>query len=206
MSKNQMDKTVVQKVQIFNKRVPISLEREQNGFPKKFRKERYRNDPQKALSEIYDYLDRYYAFSKGLVACSKGCSYCCHIPVSLYQLEADYIEQHTGIKAVKDVKGSSVFSGEWVDQTKPCPFLQATQCSIYPYRPLSCRTHVSFESSNEKCRFGSKSTIQMINRDSSFPGVMQAFRELSANYNPIPADIRDYFGVSNIPGIVLLRH
>jgi hypothetical protein len=186
-------RTPAQNVQAFNKRVPVALEREQQSLAKKLRKDRYRNDPHKALAEIYDYLDRYYAYSDGLVACKKGCSYCCHMPVVVSQVEAEYIAKQTGIKAATIQPKNPEDIVEWVDRDKPCPFLRNDMCSIYAFRPMNCRTHVSFENSNEKCHFDSKSKIAMTDRDSSFPGVMQAFRGLLLKCGPVSGDIRDYF-------------
>lgn len=77
----------------FNKRLPVKLDREQNDLAKKLRKPR-NNDPFQSLETLYDYLSRFFSHANGLVACSKGCSYCCHSEIGLSQIEADYIRPY----------------------------------------------------------------------------------------------------------------
>lgn len=191
-------RTSVQKnVQLFNRRIPVAIERDQKGLPKTLRKERYREEPFKALETIFDYLDRIFSYSEGLVACKKGCSFCCHMQVILTQVEADYIANKTGVPAKKLLQPPRTVADGWVDATKPCPFLKSHQCTIYPFRPVNCRTYVNFEETNEKCQFGSTSKIFMLDRDGSFPGAMQAYGELAARHGGYNGDIRDFFDSSS---------
>lgn len=43
------------------------------------------------LEAVYGYLDRYAEFVSSFSVCSKGCSHCCSIDVSVSRLEAEYI-------------------------------------------------------------------------------------------------------------------
>lgn len=91
----------------------------------------------------------------GTIHCGKGCSGCCSLVVNCTFPEAAVVaaalsgpqadrlrEQVARIKATADRSNDLK---EWLSsyrqQAGPCPFLdQAGSCSIYPVRPLSCRT------------------------------------------------------------------
>jgi hypothetical protein len=95
-------------------------------------------------------------------ACRRGCSHCCHIPVSITSAEARVIGAATG-KAVAapagltcgDLDLSKVRPWE-VQQRRfigqPCPFLSGSECSIYDSRPFACRVHVSLDDDAFLCR------------------------------------------------------
>lgn len=185
-------------VQAFDRRIPASLEREQVGIAKTLRKERYQKEPFKALETLYDLLDRVYAYADGLIACKKGCSYCCHMQVIVTQVEADFIATRSGVAAKRLSTPGNPNAESWISSSKPCPFLRAKQCSIYSYRPVNCRTHVSFEQDAKKCGFDSTSKISMIDRNASLPGAMQAYKEIALRHGGYSADIRDFFGNSSV--------
>ncbi len=189
---------VQKSVQTFNRRIPASLKREQLGIAKTLRKERFQKEPFKALAALYDLLDRIYSHTDGLIACKKGCSYCCHMQVIVTQVEADYIAAQSGVTAKRLATPGNPDSESWINSSKPCPFLRANQCSIYLYRPVNCRTHVSFEQDAQKCGFDSTSNISMIDREASLPGAMQAYREIALRYGGHSADIRDFFEKSSV--------
>ncbi len=83
------------------------------------------------------------------VKCKKGCSNCCHIPVDITRDEAILIHeycQHEEIKINTDkLKRQSKYDlTNWFEQPKedwPCVFLNlfTKSCTIYEYRPVSCR-------------------------------------------------------------------
>lgn len=187
---------VKKNLRTFNSRIPANLEREQVGLAKTLRKGRFQKEPFKALEVLYGLLDRFYSYSTGLVACKKGCSYCCHMQIRLSQIEADFISSKIGISAKKLRASTEIDPSSWVNPSNPCPFLRANECSIYSCRPMTCRTHVSLEETAEKCGFGSKAIISMVNRDTSLPGAMQAYKEMTIRYGGHNADIRDFFGGS----------
>lgn len=178
-----------------NKRIPKKLEAKQNDFAKKFRKPK--SDPFKSLVELYVYFDDVAAYTKGLTACKKGCSHCCHMEVGLHQIEADYIGIMTGFKPAKPPERFGNKNQGWIDPARPCPFLKENVCSIYEFRPMVCRTHMSFEETDELCRHDNPNKdrkIPQINRDTSYPGAMKAYAELMHRYGGGIADLRDFFG------------
>lgn len=181
-------------VEKFNRRLPEKLDAEQHKLAKKLRKPR-NDDLFESLRQIYGYLDRVYAFTKGLIACKKGCSFCCHIQVQITQVEANYIAAHAGVEARQSPKNDLIppAKGSWVDPRRPCPFLKNDECSIYEYRPLACRVHVNFEATNEVCRFGAGEVpMDLIDKETSFPAIMTTLRHLNAGQRI--ADIREFFG------------
>lgn len=185
-------------IQKFNKRLPPKLDREQEGLAKMFRKPR-NNDPFNILTTIYDYLERYFSYSEGLVACKKGCAYCCHIQIVLSQCEADFIASHTGLVISKIQPPVIPNSDGWVDPSKPCPFLKDNTCSIYTCRPMACRTHYNFAPTNEPCQFESKDKgMALINKETTFPGIIKAYGELLDHHGGRVGDIRDFFGHTSL--------
>ena len=80
------------------------------------------------------------------ISCGKGCSHCCHISVAVDGKEADLIyEMADGWDEdeVAHMRRQAEFTWEeWM--TKPieqrrCIFLKNNTCSIYEFRPASCR-------------------------------------------------------------------
>lgn len=71
--------------------------------------------------------------------CTRGCSHCCNISVGVTAVEARYIEAKTGHKANYNQKTEQNFFNV------PCVFLKQGECSIYPYRPITCRVFTSLE-------------------------------------------------------------
>lgn len=88
------------------------------------------------------------AETKKLSQCQKGCSRCCYVDLSVFQLEADNIkswflslsdEQKFNLreKWLSPLRKTINFHGEEVSS---CPFLHHEACTIYEVRPLICRT------------------------------------------------------------------
>lgn len=77
-----------------------------------------------------------------------GCAHCCHVPVQVTAMEADYIQKKAGIEAA-NLLAVSFFTPD----NSPCPFLKKSMCSIYEYRPLNCRVFASMDSV-EHCKTG----------------------------------------------------
>lgn len=101
--------------------------------------------------------------------CSKGCAYCCKVPVDVSALEAHYIEHMTGFKIVKH---NHVRTDKLEAETY-CPFLdhETATCSIHPFRPIACRTFHAFD--DHKYCVGNDQTHAIS----------------SANSNPITAEL-----------------
>lgn len=198
MSDKKPSQVAEQLMRRWNSRIPKTLDAEDAILPKKLRKPRYAEF--EALQEIYKLLDRFYAFCSGLTPCQKGCSYCCHSEIAVSKVEADYIASVTGVQLAMPTRFLLRRSVNYCDPAKPCPFLAADGgCSIYPCRPMLCRTHVSFETDNAKCKFDSpEETVFFVDRAKSFPGAMRAYLDLVERHYPGGgfADIREYFGTT----------
>lgn len=144
---------------------------------------------------IYSATDFYYKkVIEPDAVCSKGCGWCCRVPVTVSALEAKYIEIKTGIIA-NDLDPRKDHRRK-PDKTK-CPFLKNEMCSIYDHRPFNCRVFASMDSP-EFCVDGSTSH-QIVNWQSN--GGLTAFREcLDMNSCEIAwpaqashADVREWF-------------
>jgi Fe-S-cluster containining protein len=188
----------------FNARVGKKLEQEQFSLAKKLRKPRNVSEPFKVLEAIYEYTERVFQHKVGLVACRKGCSYCCHTQVAISKLEADYISNKTAVpvQPLPPTATQDLLAGSWgTDRSKPCPFLLNSECSIYEYRPLACRFHVNFEPTNEICTFEAEDKIEglLIDRKTSFPALDRTFFDVSNAWAAgVYADIRQFFGDRNL--------
>jgi Fe-S-cluster containining protein len=97
-------------------------------------------------------LDR----SNARTACSKGCSYCCHMRVVATAPEvlriAVFVEQTFSVEeraaltrrvAATDEQARGMSDEAWGKARLPCPLLVAGECSVYPVRPLDCRAYNS---------------------------------------------------------------
>lgn len=72
--------------------------------------------------------------------CTRGCSHCCHVAVSLTALEANYIQARTGYRV------ESLEKREYDEASRaPCSFLKNGECAIYEHRPIACRIFLSFD-------------------------------------------------------------
>jgi hypothetical protein len=92
----------------------------------------------------------------GGTACSKGCSYCCHMRVvvtapevlriAAFVGEALSVEVRAALArrvAATDDHARGISDEEWGGARLPCPLLVAGECSVYPVRPLDCRAYNS---------------------------------------------------------------
>ena len=80
--------------------------------------------------------------------CQKGCSRCCYVDLSVFQVESKNIEHWFGSLATEKQNAirekwqtplnfTQTFSGV---ETQSCVFLHEEACTIYEARPLICRT------------------------------------------------------------------
>jgi len=79
------------------------------------------------------------------VACTKGCFHCCinhEIPITEIELAGIswFVSEKLTGNERKTVKKQLLKYGK----SGPCPFLTETVCSIYPVRPLACRSFFMF--------------------------------------------------------------
>jgi len=77
------------------------------------------------------------------IACRKGCGICCELQ-SVNQIEAyairSYIVNNKNFLNDVCINDDVVDTGD-TDNTDSCPFLRQQSCTIYPARPIICRTH-----------------------------------------------------------------
>lgn len=151
------------------------------------------------IMRIYVVADQLSEIRKPHVACKKGCSHCCHMTVRLTSTEAQRLGEVIGRAPARltpeaRARPADAFAGV------ACPFLVDDVCSIYENRPLSCRTHASFDENNSNCHPDVMNTVQV--QLIRFSGLDSALMEVSADRGEITiGDIRDFFPVEvNIGG------
>lgn len=124
-------------------------------------------DPATAAEDILGLLDAASAAMKTFLphpptlACGRGCSACCHLPVAVPPGVAELIARHlrqrrplAEIEALKvqlqaDVEAEAAHT-EPLQRRRPCPLLGPDgSCSVYPVRPIACRAFTS--SSAQRC-------------------------------------------------------
>jgi len=89
-------------------------------------------------------------------ACTKGCSYCCHMRAVVTAPEvlriAAFIERTFSVEERKalarrvaaiDQRSHGMSDEAWGEARLPCPLLVANECSVYSVRPLDCRAYNS---------------------------------------------------------------
>ncbi len=87
------------------------------------------------------------------VACAKGCAHCCNCWVSVIAPEVIHVVKSLGprqaaaeaavLQVLQQSRGKDF--EERGRMVTPCPLLQDKLCSVYPNRPLNCRTGSSFD-------------------------------------------------------------
>ncbi|RUR71063.1 hypothetical protein EJP67_28815 [Variovorax guangxiensis] len=109
------------------------------------------------------------AWSKPLqtvAACRKGCDHCCHIPLTVTQVEAELIGKAIGRRPTPPATSVHLLelgdhAQDWkTAQTQlqasapagPCPFLVDHQCGIYEVRPLACRVLLNLDDDELLCQ------------------------------------------------------
>ena len=110
-------------------------------------------DVEKLHSLYQSITDEAIRDSPDKVACKMGCFYCCYLTVDVMPGEMSYIldryKQQYGDERYKELCERSeeryahtkgLNTEERQKLRKPCPFLQGTLCTIYDYRPISCRS------------------------------------------------------------------
>lgn len=150
--------------------------------------------PMVKLARIRKSVETLFAYAEGRVACKVGCAYCCHQAVDISRLEAEYIGEKTGVNPAKlgvvVPRDPLTFS-----ELTPCTFLKKGVCSIYEYRPLICRIHVSLDVDDYWCRFENWHKAGGGVPKPTFHSIFNAYAELNQKSGSVVADIRDYFPV-----------
>lgn len=99
------------------------------------------------IDRVYSLADEFMNLTGPYTVCQKGCSACCNMTVTVSAMEAGYIAEKAGMtlnpfdSIIANKDPIETFDGE------PCPFLNQDKkcCSIYEYRPLSCRMFAAFD-------------------------------------------------------------
>ena len=97
------------------------------------------------LEEFDGKLSRYFERDAAAIKCQKGCSLCCEngdYPLS--HLEMEYLMKgfcRLNQRLHDKVRDNIKTLLEHPQKTYSCPFLIDGECSVYAYRPLTCRIH-----------------------------------------------------------------
>ena len=103
------------------------------------------------------------AADAGTLACSAGCSWCCHFTVDVRPIEVlailQFVERHFSVSDSAALRtrletNRQVLHGldeeQRMQHNVTCAFLQDGRCSIYPVRPQTCRNYHATDA--EGCR------------------------------------------------------
>lgn len=137
-SSQMKSKATVEKIE---RLMPVTLKIKEEQFASTYLK--HKGNSFSKLQHLYEFMDEIYGFVGNFVPCKKGCTHCCRIPVSISELEAEYIAKFTKNKRTKAILPAETNS--------PCPFLQKGACSIYTARPFVCRQHVMLDDTSRWC-------------------------------------------------------
>jgi len=132
-------KATVEKIE---RLMPIVLKDQEEQFAKTYTK--HKGNAFSKLQYLYDFMDDIYGFVGKFIPCKKGCIHCCHIPVSISELEVDFMTKLTNTKRSKT-------NSRVTDTDSPCPFLKNGACAIYKARPFVCRQHVMLDETSRWC-------------------------------------------------------
>lgn len=132
-------------------------------------------------------------YTKGNVACQRGCTACCHIAVGVLEPEARAIGERIGVKPA-NVRGRKNFKGFDFGPHNPCTFLKDGECSIYENRPLACRVHFSLDADAMLCDVstGQPWPVPYLN---TLQWQTAMLRVMEATQDDVPklGDIREFF-------------
>lgn len=127
-------------------------------------------------------------------ACRRGCSYCCYQSVIISDWEAARIARFTGRAAAvmpAPTPGMDLRPTQKRFAGVPCVFLKRGECSIYPVRPLACRTHFSMEADPAPCDTGRAMGARV--RLFNFRALTFVHGVLFLNGGCSFADVREFF-------------
>ena len=126
----------------------------------------------------------------GISPCKESCPHCCHMPTLMTQEEADVIGAEIGRPAKQLLRYSH--QGNMAYYRVPCPFLKDGRCSIYRYRPIVCRLHVSIDKDDLLCN--TVSDAKQPQWDSEMFHLAEA-KAFSGGMTRMPrlGDIREFF-------------
>lgn len=167
-------------------RLPSKLQKDEDRIAAQLR--RHKENAFTKLSVVHDMLNAFRDVMKPFTACKSGCDACCHYNVSLFPIEARYIEHVTGHKQRPDPLPAQNFHGQ------PCPFLKEGRCGIYNARPVSCRVDVAFTTTACWCSPARSSVGEFQLMD--LTGIREALMNIATASGGVGhTDIRQVFNV-----------
>ena len=144
------------------------------------------------LKEVLNTADQIFDQAGKFAACARGCGHCCHVSVPITQFEARYMGDNLGIAPIELKKTIKHELSEYGSHT-PCPFLKQGECSIYEFRPLTCRMHMNFDVDNYWCLHENWQKPEAEIPRPTIQPLIDAYHMTIANVAPIMGDIRDFF-------------
>jgi Fe-S-cluster containining protein len=167
--------------------IPVHLEKMESLLPEKLKSSKI--SPVKKLARLYEAMDIMAEYFDGFTACSSGCSNCCHYPVTVSSIEADFIKKNEKIRFNKNPPENTPSKYKGV----PCVFLKGGRCSIYKSRPFACRNMVSMAKTDKICdvRYAFDNNLPML-AQLGFKKSYDMIRIESGDIHA-PFDIRDLF-------------
>lgn len=127
--------------------------------------------------------------------CRQGCADCCHMMVTMAELEAQSIAAAVGRPVTGKGRPAQEAALDKPNLARryfgvPCPFLKEGDCSIHEHRPIACRLHFSMADTPFFCRTDLKPD------ESAVPNVQmgafwQAYALVTRQFPQ--GDIRDFF-------------
>jgi Fe-S-cluster containining protein len=185
------------KLDEFFKSVPPELKKHVVTLPKRIKEISAR--PVIRLKEVLSTADQIFDHAGKFAACERGCGHCCHVSVPITQFEAIYMGENIGILPIKQKQTVKHELNEYGSHT-PCPFLNQGECSIYEFRPLTCRMHMNFDMDNYWCLHENWNKPEAEIPRPTIQPIIDAYHTLISNVEPIMADIRDFFPHGKRPG------
>lgn len=129
-------------------------------YSRQFKLSRVFKGPLKSVAETNKLIDQLVAEAepedRQEFKCRKGCSFCCHMNVTISKDEADNIGAYCKKNNIpinkKHLKRQLLVNEEELNFSpfSACVFLENNQCKIYEARPYACRNHHVY-SEPEKC-------------------------------------------------------
>jgi Fe-S-cluster containining protein len=145
-----------------------------------------------AISALADEVSRVFG---PVSACRKGCSHCCHQAVGITSVEAEAIGRFIGKNPAPVVTVTTMKAMDPMQYARtPCGFLVDGSCSIYPVRPMACRTYFNPSDYPEICNIYDYegATIPAINL-SPFWAAMSSLVVTRKGLVGSWGDLREYF-------------
>lgn len=123
-------------------------------------------------------------------ACKSGCSHCCRMAVGILSSEAITIGNYVGILPAEmtEDRDSEQLIKKFLGV--PCPFLTNGRCSIYPVRPVACRTYFNVSCYSEICNVIDYPGMKVPNLN--WTSVLFAMAQINMETS-VFADIREFF-------------